>query len=206
MTASAGPRLPQGAFDQQISAFGEPERVEIYLHGDLQIVHERVDRSKSIDSRGELRIAADAPGHPLLQPFEIEQRANLGIAIRHAQEELQESCDRLRGRIVEHREVAVIVGGRLGENSRRAVRDGAFASECEMVRVDDAGRVGVAADQRADGVALAADVIAVLAGQHVEHLHLEVLVGRRAPDPPGSSTESASPAASRWLPPRRLFL
>ena len=28
----AGPGLPQGALDEQISAFGEPERVEIYLH------------------------------------------------------------------------------------------------------------------------------------------------------------------------------
>ena len=45
-----------------------------------------------------------------------------------------------------------------------------------MIRVEDAGRVRVAADQGADGVALAADVIAVLSCQHVEHLHLEVLV------------------------------
>jgi hypothetical protein len=27
-----GSRLPQGAFDQEISAFGESERSEVYLH------------------------------------------------------------------------------------------------------------------------------------------------------------------------------
>ena len=173
----AGSRLPQGAFEEQISAFGESERFEIYLHCACNVFTNASTVAKSIDGGGELQVSADASGHPLLQPFEIEQRANLGIAIRHAEEELAESRDRRRGRIVENREVAVIVVGGLGENSRRAARNRPFPRECQMVRVEDAGGVGGAAEQGADRVTLAADVIPMLSSQHVTHLHLEVLAG-----------------------------
>ena len=61
-----------------------------------------------------------------------------------------------------------------------------FARERQMVRVEDAGRVGLAAEERADGVALAADVIAVLADEHVERSDLEVPSGM-------------SPVSARWF-------
>ena len=57
----------------------------------------------------------------------------------------------------------------------------ALAGERQMIRVEDAGRVRLAAQQRADGVALAADVIAVLADEHVEHADLEVAVAASSP-------------------------
>ena len=40
-----------------------------------------------------------------------------------------------------------------------------FARERQVVRVEDAGGIGLAREQRAHGVALAADVIAVLADE-----------------------------------------
>ena len=79
-------------------------------------------------------------------------------------------------RAVEHREVAVIVGWRLREDPVAPADMRPFAREHQVVRVDHAGRVRLAAKQRADGVALAADVVAVLADEHVERSHLEVLV------------------------------
>ena len=100
VTTTTCPRagLPQGALDQQVPAFVEPETSEIYLHRASCNPDERVDRAEAIDRRGKLRITLDAPGHPLLQAFEIEQRADFGIGVRHAQEQLAETRDRLRGR------------------------------------------------------------------------------------------------------------
>jgi hypothetical protein len=47
-----------------------------------------------------------------------------------------------------------------------------------MVRIENAGGIRVAANQGADRVTLAADVIAMLSDQHVTDLHLEILVRR----------------------------
>ena len=89
----AGRRLTQRALDQQVPAFGEPQRAEVYAHALVHTCHERLDRSESRDRRRERRIAAHSAGNPLLQSFEIEQRAYLGIAVRHAQQQIAKLRD-----------------------------------------------------------------------------------------------------------------
>ena len=82
---SAGFRLPQGAFDQEIPAFREPEAFRGLRASREGILNERVNRTETFDGRRKLRVALDAAGNPALQPFEIEQRANAAVAVGHAQ-------------------------------------------------------------------------------------------------------------------------
>src|SRR5262249_47370457 len=135
---------------------------------------------KSIDGRGELRVAADAPWKPLLEALEVHERTNLRVGVRHLEERVPKPRDRLRGSPVEDREVAVVERRRGREDGRRARRERALARERQVVRVEDARRVDLSANERTSGVALAADVVAVLADEDVESPHREGLRGIEA--------------------------
>jgi hypothetical protein len=81
----------------------------------------------------------------------------------------------LRRRAVKNREVAVIVGWRVGHHARGAGRQDRFLSKQEMIPIDAAGCVGFSAEQSPSGVALTADVISVLANQLVKGKDFKVL-------------------------------
>ena len=49
-----------------------------------------------------------------------------------------------------------------------------LSSERQVVRIEDAGRIGFAAKKCADSITLAADVIAMLANERVKRSNLEV--------------------------------
>ena len=92
-------------------------------------------------------------------------------------------CHQFRRRAIKNCEVAVVVRRRLGDHARGAGRERRFLSEQEMIPIDAAGRVGFSAEHSPSGVALAADVIAVLADELVERNTSKSL--------PGSSPWSA---------------
>ena len=74
-------------------------------------------------------IALGAARQPLLQPFQIEQRPDLGIGVAHGQHQLAESRHQLRRRVVQDREIAMIVRGRARQDTRAAGGQRAFADE-----------------------------------------------------------------------------
>ena len=68
----------------------------------------------------------------------------------------------------DHRKVAVIVGGGLGQNSGRTGWNARLSSKRQVVRIEDAGRIGFTAKECADSITLAADVITMLANERVK--------------------------------------
>ena len=126
------------------------------------------------------RIAFGAAGQPALQSFEIEEAADLGIGVRHVEEQIAELRDRGCRRAVEDGEVAVIVGRGLGDAASGAGGERTFLHEEEMVAIDEAGGIAVTAQESARGIAFAADVVAVFAAQGVELDNLEIPVRLKA--------------------------
>ena len=96
------------------------------------------------------------------------------MGIGHAQQKIAKLCDFLHPHTVEHGEVAVVVGAGLSEHCRGAARNRALACECQVIGVEDTGCIRLAAEQRADGVAFAADVIAVLADENIENADVKI--------------------------------
>lgn len=123
---------------------------------------------KSLNCVGKEPITFRSRRHPLFQPLEIEQSAHLGIVIRHSQQKLSKSPDPVRRHAVENREVAVIVRRRFQQPEGRSWCDGPVLLEQPVVALDEASRIDAMMHQRQSGLALAADVIAVLTDQDVE--------------------------------------
>src|ERR1700722_1720900 len=78
-------------------------------------------------------------------------------------------------RAIQSSEVAVVVGGRMGDHTRTARRESSLLSEQQMIPIDTAGCVGFSAQQSPGRLPLAADVIAVLANQLVKGEYLKIL-------------------------------
>ena len=130
------------------------------------------------DGALEWRVALQARRQPLLEPFQVQQRAQVLVAVVHAEQQLPEALGQraVGGRARGHR--AVVVRRCLRENPDRAGREHALAREQQQVRVDHAGRVHrVGAEQGAGRVALAADVVAVQPDADVEAPHLDIGAG-----------------------------
>src|SRR5580704_10554945 len=122
-----------------------------------------------VDGALELRVALQARRQPLFEPFQVQQRAQVLVAVVHAEQQLAKALGQrvVGGRPRGHR--AMVVRRRLREDPDRAGRQDALPAEQQQVRVDHAGRVyRVGAEQGAGRVALAADMVAVQPDADVE--------------------------------------
>src|SRR3989440_75805 len=127
--------------------------------------------------RVEQFIAGRSSLFPRLQAFEVEQRPDLGVAERHAEQQLVEPCDRVARAVGAHGHVAVVEPIRLPDDGGGAGRKRSLRAEDQVVAVDHARGVDLAGDEGSGGVAFAADVIPVEPDAYVEAPHVDVTAG-----------------------------
>ena len=108
----------------------------------------RVGVSESIHRFRQQAISLRTAGQPLPEPFEVEQRTNLRIRIRHLQQQFAEALYRFGSFAIEYGEVAVVVGRCLRDNMRAAGGNRPFLNEQQMIAVDQARSVAIAAPGR----------------------------------------------------------
>src|SRR5947207_4273206 len=133
-----------------------------------------VVEAEVVDRRLERGVAARPARLPLLQAFQVEKGADLGIAVVHGPEEVAVAGQRRPGPGVGDRHVAVVVGAGLGQDARRAGGECALTGEEQVVGVDHAGGVHLAGGQCRGRRPLPANVVAVEPDADVEAPHVEV--------------------------------
>ena len=129
-----------------------------------------------IDRIRQKLVAFRSPRQPAFQTLQVEKPADIGIFVRHAEQEFPEEFHRTGHSLIEHSEVAVIVQRRGGNCADGPRRKRALLREQKEVAVDQAGGIAVSANERPRSVAFPSDMIPVLADQLIEREHLKVAV------------------------------
>ncbi len=126
---AARPGQPQGALDQQRATLVEAELAQLYAHDGGDLPHKRFDRTEAVHGLVQRGVAFSTARPPLLEPFEIEQRPDRRVGIRHAKEQLAKPIHQLAGRAIQDGEIAVVVLRRGREHAGRAGLDHALLAE-----------------------------------------------------------------------------
>src|SRR5882724_5682619 len=100
-----------------------------------------VVEAEVVDRRLQSGVAARSRVLPLLEALELEEAADLGIAVVHGQEEVPEPGQRRLWPGVGHRHVAVVAGAGLAQHPGGPRSERALPGEEQVVGIDHAGRV-----------------------------------------------------------------
>src|SRR5437870_4886510 len=117
---------------------------------------------ETLHSSFKLSVSTRPSGEPLLQTFDLHQRAHFRILERHPEHNLNERPGTLLRQVLAYGEIAMVKGRRRGQYVCGAGVECALIDEDCVVGVEHARGIGGPCGQRPRGIALTAYMVAML--------------------------------------------
>src|SRR5208282_2130448 len=127
----------------------------------------RTVEAESLNGFLELRVSRRAPWQPAFKPLELHENPNAGILERHPEQRVEERLDALLRNCGGRGGVPMIERRSGGQDGCGAGIERTFVDKHRVVRVEDAGCVRRAGRKRLGGIALTANMVAMLAHHHI---------------------------------------